>query len=80
MGLPRHRPGRRPAQSLAVPTQYIDGVLVASVGRRTAENAIRSTRWSPQGSPGATGADYSLIVDGDAKAFDDHVEVTPTGP
>ena len=27
---------------------------------------------------GASGTEYSLIVDGDAKAYDDHVEVTPT--
>ena len=65
------------AQSLAVPTQYIDGVLVASVGRRTAENATARPAVTLM-FPGATGADYSLIVGGDAKAFDDHVEVTPT--
>ncbi len=27
---------------------------------------------------GASGTEYSLIVDGDAKAYDDYVEVTPT--
>ena len=65
------------AQSLAVPTQYVDGVLVATVGRRTAENAVARPALTLM-FPGPSGTDYSLIVDGDAKVFDDHVEITPT--
>lgn len=65
------------AQSLAVPTQYVDGVLVAAVGGRAAANATAR----PQVTllfPGPTGSDMSLIVDGDARVIGDHVEVTPT--
>jgi len=65
------------AQTLAIPTQLVDGVLVASVGRRTAENVAAR----PQVTlvfPGASGTEYSLIVDGNAKAYNDQVEVTPT--
>jgi general stress protein 26 len=65
------------AQTLAIPTQLVDGVLVASVGRRTAEN-IGARPQVTLVFPGADGTAYSLIVDGDAKAYDDHVEVTPT--
>ncbi|MGE3812553.1 MAG: pyridoxamine 5'-phosphate oxidase family protein [Candidatus Nanopelagicales bacterium] len=65
------------AQSLAVPTQYVDGVLVASVGRRTAENAVARPAVTLM-FPGATGADYSLIVDGDAHVEGDRIAITPT--
>ncbi len=65
------------AQSLAVPTQYVDGVLVATVGRRTAENAVARPGVTLT-FPGASGTDFSLIVDGDARVDGDRIEITPT--
>lgn len=65
------------AHSLAVPTQYVDGVIVASAGRGTRANATARPEVSLV-FPGATGREYSLIVDGTARVFDGHVEVTPT--
>ena len=65
------------AQSLAVPTEYVDGALVATVGRRTAENAAVRPAVTLM-FPGASGTDYSLIVDGDAQVHGDRVEITPT--
>jgi hypothetical protein len=65
------------AQSLAVPTQIVDGVLVATVGRRAAENATARPSVTLL-FPGPTGQDLSLIVDGDALVVGDHLEVTPT--
>lgn len=65
------------AQTLAVRTQFVDGVLVASVGRGTAANVAARPNVT-LAFPGADGAAFSLIVDGDARLFDDHVEVTPT--
>jgi hypothetical protein len=65
------------AQTLAVPTQYVDGVLVAAVGKGTAANLAARPNVT-MAFPGATGEAYSLIVDGDARVFGDQVEVTPT--
>ena len=65
------------AQTLAVPTVVDSGVLVASVGRRTAEN-VGARPAVTMMFPGPSGADFSLIVDGDARVVDDRVEVTPT--
>ena len=70
---------RQRAHALAVPTQFVDGVLVASAGRGTLANAAARPEVSIV-FPGATGAAYSLIVDGTAQVvFDGHVEITPTG-
>jgi hypothetical protein len=65
------------AQSLAVPTQIVDGALVATVGRGTAANATARPNVTLL-FPGATGADFSVIVDGDAHVEGDRLEVTPT--
>ena len=65
------------AQTLAVPTCYEAGALVAAVGGRTRANALAR----PQVTvvfPGATGNEYSLIVDGDAEVDGDQMRVTPT--
>jgi hypothetical protein len=64
-------------QSLAVPTQMVDGVLVASVGQRAALNATTRPNVTML-FPGTTGRDFSLIVDGDALVDGDRIEVTPT--
>jgi hypothetical protein len=65
------------AQSLAVPTQPVDGRLVATVGRGTAANATTRPNVTML-FPGATGQDLSLIVDGDAEVDGDRIRVTPT--
>jgi hypothetical protein len=65
------------AHCLAVPTNYIDGVFAASAGRGTRANATARPNVTMVFPP-ALGSDYSLIVDGTAQAFDDHLEVTPT--
>jgi hypothetical protein len=65
------------AQSLAVPTVVEGGALVATVGRRTAENAVARPGVTML-FPGASGTAYSLIVDGDARVDGDRIEVTPT--
>jgi hypothetical protein len=64
-------------QSLAVPTQMIDGVLVATIGQRAAHNATARPNVTLL-FPGPTGRDLSLIVDGDALVDGDRIEVTPT--
>jgi hypothetical protein len=64
-------------QSLAVPSQLVDGVLVATVGKRAAENATARPHVTML-FPGPTGSDLSLIVDGDARVDGDRIEVTPT--
>lgn len=65
------------AQGLAVPTQLVDGVLVATVGRGAAGNATARPSVTLL-FPGVNGADFSLIVDGDARVDGDRIEVTPT--
>lgn len=65
------------AQSLAIPTQLVDGMLVATVGRGTTSNAIARPNVTVL-FPGSTGEDYSLIVDGDARVHGDQIAVTPT--
>jgi hypothetical protein len=65
------------AQSLAVPTAYVDGRLLATVGARAAQNVAAR----PQVTllfPGLTGREMSLIVDGDATIDGDQLTVTPT--
>lgn len=65
------------AQSLAVPTQYVDGRLVTTVGKGTAANAVARPTVTML-FPGATGKDFSLIVDGDAIIDGDRLTVAPT--
>jgi hypothetical protein len=65
------------AQCLAVPTELVDGALVATVGRRTAENAVARPGVTVI-FPGATGEEFSLVVDGDAAVDGDRIAVTPT--
>ncbi len=65
------------AHSLAVPTKFVDGVLIADAGRGTrsfAEARPNVTMAFPSPTPG----DYSLIVDGDASIDGDAVHVRPT--
>lgn len=65
------------AQSLAVPTQLVDGSLVATVGRGAASNALARPNVTML-FPGASGEDFSLIVDGEATVAEDRIEITPT--
>ena len=53
------------AQTLALPTVWHDGALVGEIGRSTAANVVArpTVTWV---FPGATGEEFSLIVDGDA--------------
>jgi hypothetical protein len=65
------------AHLLAVPTQFIDGVFAASAGRGTRANATARPDVTMLFPP-ANGTEMSLIVDGRAQVFDDHIEITPT--
>ena len=65
------------AQSLAIPTRYVDGALIATVGRGTATNATTRPNVTLL-FPGPTGEELSLIVDGAATVTDDQVAVAPT--
>ncbi|CAB4999165.1 MAG: pyridoxamine 5'-phosphate oxidase family protein [Actinobacteria bacterium] len=65
------------AQSLAVPTRFADGVLVATIGRSAAGNAAARPNVTMV-FPGVSGNELSLIVDGDARVDADRIEVTPT--
>jgi len=65
------------AQTLAVPTRFVDGVLVASVGKGTAAN-LSARPQVTMAFPGATGEALSLIVDGDATVAGEQVTITPT--
>jgi hypothetical protein len=65
------------AQSLAVPTAYVDGRLVATVGARAAQNVTARTQVTML-FPGPSGREMSLIVDGDATVDGDQLTVTPT--
>ena len=65
------------AHSLAVPTQLVDGVLVADAGKGTRANATARPDVTMV-FPGADGSAYSLIVDGTAMVTDEQVLVTPT--
>ena len=65
------------AQSLAVPTRYVDGALVATIGRGTASNATARPNVTML-FPGPTGEEFSLIVDGDATVDGDHLAMAPT--
>jgi hypothetical protein len=65
------------AQSLAVPTRLEGGALVATVGRGTAANATACPDVTMH-FPGASGAEFSLVVDGEASVHGDRLAVTPT--
>jgi len=65
------------AQSLAVPTDFTDGALVATVGPGTASNAVARPGVTML-FPGASGEDFSLIVDGDARVDGERIAITPT--
>jgi len=65
------------AQTLAVPTSFVDGALVATVGQRGAANASARPNVT-MAFPGPTGRDLSLIVDGDAQVDGDQIRITPT--
>lgn len=65
------------AHLLAVPTQYIDGVFALSAGRGTRANATARPDVTMVFPP-ASGTEHTLIVDGRAQVFEDHVEVTPS--
>jgi hypothetical protein len=65
------------AHLLAVPTQFIDGVFAASAGRGTRSNATSRPDVTLVFPP-TSGTEMSLIVDGRAQVFDEHVEITPT--
>jgi hypothetical protein len=65
------------AQTLALPTVWRDGALVGEVGRSTAANVVArpNVTWV---FPGASGEEFSLIVDGDATVEGSTVVVRPT--
>ena len=65
------------AQTLGIPTRYVDGALIATVGARAAANAAARPQVT-LAFPGPDGGAYSLIVDGDAAVDGDLVRVTPT--
>lgn len=65
------------AHSMAVSTQFIDGVFAASVGRGTMAHVAARPNVSMVFPPQRPGG-YSLIVDGLGSGVGDHVEVTPT--
>jgi hypothetical protein len=65
------------AHSLAVPTDYRDGVFHLQAGRGSRANAAAR----PQVSmvfPGADGTAYSLVIDGTASVADDGVQFAPS--
>jgi hypothetical protein len=68
---------RMVAHSLAVPTDYRDGVLHLQAGRGTRANVMVRPSVT-MAFPGATGSQYSLIVDGTAEVLDEAVVFTPT--
>ena len=65
------------AQSLAVPTAWVDGALVATVGTGTGRNATARPGVTMV-FPGTTGRDFSLLVDGDATLDGDRLSIVPT--
>lgn len=68
---------RMVAHSLAVPTDYRNGVFHLRVGRGTRANVVARPSVT-MAFPGATGGRYSLIVDGTAEVVDEAVVFTPT--
>ncbi|MCU1360642.1 MAG: hypothetical protein JWN99_1931 [Ilumatobacteraceae bacterium] len=65
------------AHLVSVPTQYVDGVFALAAGRGTRANATARPDVTMVFPP-ASGTEFTLIVDGAAQVFDDHIEVTPT--
>jgi general stress protein 26 len=65
------------AQTLAVPTEMLDGALVVQVGRGTAANLAARARVTMV-FPGADGHAFSLIVDGDAVVSEDRALISPS--
>ncbi|MFZ4810967.1 MAG: pyridoxamine 5'-phosphate oxidase family protein [Ilumatobacteraceae bacterium] len=64
------------AHVLAVPTHYVDGVLVAPIGRSTTVNVSERPDVSMLFPP-ASGTGYSLIVDGTATIVDGDLHLDP---
>jgi len=64
------------AHMVALPTRWVDGALLAEVGRRTRANVADrpDVTWA---FPGADGTVYSLIVDGVAELVGDVIRVLP---
>ena len=65
------------AHSLAVPTDWRDGALHATVGRGTAANVAARPEVTMV-FPGADGTKHSLIVDGTASVVDGRAAFVPT--
>jgi hypothetical protein len=65
------------AHSLAVATDFRDGLLHLAAGRGTRANATARPAVSMV-FPGADGRAYSLILDGSAEVLDDAIVFTPT--
>lgn len=65
------------SRMLAVPTHFESGVLTVSAGAGTQANATARPDVTMVFPP-ASGAEYSLIVDGRASVIDGHIHVTPT--
>ena len=61
----------------AVPTRFLDGVLLARVGEGTKVNVAERPKVTMVFPPSAAGG-MSLIVDGDATVRDDDIVLTPT--
>ncbi len=70
--------GDQRAHTLAVPTRFVDGVFVAPIGRTPRQN-IATRPAVTMMFPGATGGDYSLVIDGAGELAGDDIRVTPTG-
>jgi hypothetical protein len=68
---------RNVAHSLAVATDFRDGVLHLAAGRGTRANA-EERPFVSMVFPGADGRAYSLILDGRAEVSDDGVVFTPS--
>lgn len=65
------------ARSLAVPTEWRDGVLHMDAGRGTRANATARTDVTMV-FPHPDAGGYSLIIDGDAQVRDERIVFTPS--
>lgn len=65
------------AQTLAVPTRMVNGLLSATIGPGTAANARARSKVTML-FPGQTGEEFTLIVDGDATVDGDQLMLVPT--